>query len=173
MASGGGTLGGTLTATTLGTGVASFTNLAISGTAGDRTLSFSATGLAAATSGTITLGAEIGRASCRATGPASTGPGGRPFAQQPVIQVGDAAGNPVNEAGVVVTAAIATGSGTLGGTLTATTLGTGVASFTNLAISGTAGDRTLSFSATGLASATSGTITLGAGAGTQLTLTTQ
>src|SRR2546421_4661361 len=66
------------------------------------------------------------------------------------IQVRDAAGNPVNQAGVVVTAAIATGGGTLGGTLTATTLGTGVASFTDLAISGTAGDRPLSFSATGL-----------------------
>src|SRR5256885_8553764 len=63
-----------------------------------------------------------------------------------------ASGNPVNQAGVVVTAAIATGGGTLGGTLTATTLGTGVASFTNLAITGAAGDRTLSFSATGLAS---------------------
>src|SRR5438105_13001008 len=78
----------------------------------------------------------------------------------------DGAGNPVNQAGVVVTAAIATGSGTLGGTLTATTLGTGVASFTNLAISGTAGDRTLSFSATGLTSATSTTVTITAGTAT-------
>src|SRR5256884_5679507 len=41
----------------------------------------------------------------------------------------------------------------------------GVASFTNLAITGTAGDRTLSFTATGLTSATSGTITITAGAG--------
>src|SRR2546421_7784422 len=55
------------------------------------------------------------------------------------IQVRDAAGNPVNQAGVVVTAAIATGGGTLGGTLTATTLGTGVASFTNLAGRGPGG----------------------------------
>jgi len=38
-----------------------------------------------------------------------------------------------------VTAAIATGGGTLGGTLTATTIGTGVASFTNLAITGQRG----------------------------------
>src|SRR2546429_2387267 len=49
----------------------------------------------------------------------------------------------------------------------------GVASFTNLAITGPAGDRTLSFSATGLTAATSGTITITAGAATQLSLTTQ
>src|SRR5439155_1639743 len=85
----------------------------------------------------------------------------------------DASGNPASQAGVTVTAAIATGGGTLGGTLTATTNGSGVASFTNLAITGAAGDRTLSFSATGLTAATSGTITITAGTATQLTVTTQ
>src|SRR2546429_950101 len=74
---------------------------------------------------------------------------------------------------VTVTAAIASGGGTLGGTLTATTNGSGVASFTNLAITGPAGDRTLSFSATGLTAATSGTITITAGTATQLSITTQ
>src|SRR2546422_528703 len=78
-----------------------------------------------------------------------------------------------SQAGVVVTAAIATGGGTLGGTLTATTLGSGVASFTNLAISGAVGDRTLSFSATGFVSVTSGPVSVTAGTATQLTLTTQ
>src|SRR5256886_4584549 len=68
-----------------------------------------------------------------------TAQSGVAFAQQPAIQVRDAAGNPVNQAGVVVTAANATGGGALGGTLTATTLGTGGASFTDLAIRGTAG----------------------------------
>src|SRR5205814_9036542 len=70
----------------------------------------------------------------------------------------DASGNPVSQAGVTVTAAIATGGGTLGGTLTATTTETGVATFTNLAITGAAGDRTLSFSATGLTSVNSATV---------------
>src|SRR5207237_617062 len=107
------------------------------------------------------------------TEPSATAQSGVAFAQQPVIQVRDASGNPVNQAGVTVTAAIATGGGTLGGTLTATTLGTGVASFTNLAISGTAGDRTLSFSATGLTGANSAAITITAGAATQLTVTTE
>src|SRR5256714_6017969 len=85
----------------------------------------------------------------------------------------DGSGNPVNQAGVVVRAGGAGGGGTLGGTLTATTLGSGVASFTNLAISGTAGDRTLSFSATGLTSVNSTAITITAGTATQLTITTE
>src|SRR5438046_114757 len=103
----------------------------------------------------------------------ATAQSGVAFAQQPVVQLRDASGNAVSEAGVTVTAAIATGGGTLGGTLTAATNGSGVASFTNLAITGAAGDRTLSFSATGLTAATSGTITITAGAATQLSITTQ
>src|SRR5207237_434436 len=147
IATGAGTLGGTLTATTNGSGVASFTNLAITGTAGDRTLSFSATRLTADTSTTITLTAG---APTQASLPARPlGPAQRraPFAQQPVVQLRDASGNAVREALPIVTAAIATGGGTLGGTLSAATNGSGVASFTNLAISGATGDRTLSFSA--------------------------
>src|SRR2546422_7149699 len=79
----------------------------------------------------------------------------------------------VTEGGVVVTAAIATGGGTLGGTLTATTLGTGVASFTNLAISGTAGDRHPCVLPTRLPSVTPPPLTNTAGAASQLTLTTE
>src|SRR6202007_902221 len=96
-----------------------------------------------------------------------------PFAQQPVLQLQDASGNAVSQSGVTVTAAIATGAGTLGGTLTAATNGGGVATCTNLSITGTAGVRTLSFSATGLTAATSGTITVTAGTATQLSITTQ
>jgi len=102
--------------------------------------------------------------------PSSSAQSGVALAQQPVIQLRDASGNPVSQAGVTVTAAIATGGGTLGGALTATTIGTGAATFTNLEITGTAGDRTLSFSATGLTGVTSATITITAGAATQLTV---
>src|SRR3989441_3430547 len=80
-----------------------------------------------------------------------------------MVQLRRGARYPFTQVGRSVTAAIATGGGTLGGTLTATTTGTGVASFTNLSISGTAGDRTLSFSATGLTSVTSTAITITAG----------
>ncbi len=173
IATGAGTLGGTLTATTNTSGVATFTNLAITGTAGARTLSFSATGLTGATSGTVTIGAGAASQLAVTTQPSSTAQSGVAFAQQPAIQLQDASGNPVSQSGVVVTAAIATGAGTLSGTLTATTNTSGVATFTNLAIAGTVGARTLSFAATGLTGATSGTITVSAGAGSQLAITTQ
>src|SRR5207245_2614948 len=80
-----------------------------------------------------------------------------------VLQLRDASGNAVTTSGTVVTAAIATGSGALGGTLTATTA-SGVATFTNVVITGVVGDRTLNFTATALTGATSGTITTTAGA---------
>jgi Ca2+-transporting ATPase len=44
-----------------------------------------------------------------------------------------------------VTAAIASGGGTLGGSATAATNASGIATFTNLSINGTAGARTLTF----------------------------
>src|SRR3989442_1513439 len=173
IATGGGTLGGTLTAATTGTGVASFTNLSISGTVGDRTLSFSATGFTGVTSAVTTVAAGAPSQLTLTTQPSPTTPSGVAFAQQPVVQLRDGAGNPVSQAGVVVTAAIATGAGTLGGTPTATTTASGVASFTNLSISGTVGERTLSFSATGFVMVASGPVNVTPGAATQLTVTTQ
>src|SRR5206468_3038800 len=173
IATGGGTLGGTLTAATNGSGVASFTNLAITGTTGDRTLSFSATSLTPAVSGTITVGAGAATQLTLTTQPSTTAQSGVAFAQQPVMQLRDADGNAVNHAGVTITAAIATGGGTLGGTLTETTTASGTASSATLSLPLPDALPTLSFSATGLTPAVSGTITVGAGAATQLTLTTQ
>lgn len=99
-----------------------------------------------------------------ATQPSATAQSGVPFAQQPVIQVTDAAGNPVDANGVSVTASIASGGGTLSGTTTVQTDADGQATFSNLAITGAAGARTLSFTATDLTSATSSVVTVGAGA---------
>src|SRR5439155_25047883 len=82
--------------------------------------------------------------------PSASGSSGAALAQQPVIQVRDASGNPAGGAGRVVTAVIA--SGPVGATLTnatATTLGSGAATFSGLAINGTWGDYTLRFEATG------------------------
>ena len=173
IATGGGTLGGTLTATTVANGTATFTNLAITGTIGARTLTFAATGLTSATSSTITVSAGAASQLAITTQPSAAAQSSVAFGQQPVIQLQDASGNEVRQSGVVVTASIATGGGTLGGTLTASTNTSGVATFTNLAITGTIGIRTLTFTATGLTSATSGNITVSAGAATQLAFTTQ
>src|SRR6185503_16565600 len=108
-----------------------------------------------------------------ATQPSTTATNDAPFPQQPAVQLQDAGGNPVSQSGTIVTAAIATGGGTLGGTLTATTDAGGLATFTNLKITGTVGDRTLSFSASGLTGTTSGTITVTVGAANKLGVTTQ
>src|SRR5207248_949050 len=162
-----------ISAATNGSGLASFTNLSITGAAGDRTLGFSATGLTGAVSTTITVGAGAATQLTLTTQPSATAQSGVTFAQQPVVQLRDGAGNPVSQSGVTVTAAVATGAGTLGGTPSPPSTARGLASFTNLSISGAAGDRTLGFGATGLTPAVSRTITVGAGAATQLTLTTQ
>src|SRR5205814_6666523 len=98
-----------LTATTSANGASSFTNLSIAGAAGDRTLSFNATGLSSATSGTITITAGAATQVSITTQPSSSAQSGAAFAQQPVVQLRDASGNPVSQAGVTVTAAIEIG----------------------------------------------------------------
>lgn len=82
---------------------------------------------------------------------------GETFSRQPRIQL-RAGGRDVQRAGVTITAAIASGGGTLGGSTTATTNGEGLAEFNNLSISGDAGSRTLVFSADGFGSVTSNSI---------------
>jgi len=79
--------------------VASFTNLAITGAAGDRTLSFSATGLAGVNSATVTITAGTATQLTVTTEPSATAQSGVAFAQQPVVQLRDGAGNPVSQAG--------------------------------------------------------------------------
>jgi hypothetical protein len=89
---------------------------------------------------------------------------GAPLGTGPVIEVQDANGNVVAaDNSTVVTAAIATGGGTLEGSANATA-SAGVATFGNLTIRGTVGPRTLSFTAPGLTSATSGSVSLAPGA---------
>lgn len=173
IASGGGSLGGTTTATTNGSGAATFSDLQISGSVGDRTLSFSAGSLTPATSNTISVGPAAASQITITTQPSTAATNGAPFAQQPVLQLRDASGNAVSQSGVTVTAAIASGGGTLGGTTAVNTDASGAATFTNLTITGPAGDHTLSFSASGLTGATSGTIAVAPGAATTLAIATQ
>src|SRR5205823_5679183 len=161
-------------ATTLASGAATFSGLAITGSAGSYTLRFESGTLTPATSGTITLGAGTATQLTITTQPPATAASGAALNQQPVIQVRDAVGNPAGGAGVQVTAVIA--SGPAGATLSnasATTLASGAAAFNGLAINGAAGDYTLRFESAGLTPATSSTITLGAGTRTPEPITTQ
>ncbi|MHA8050258.1 cadherin domain-containing protein, partial [Aquirufa sp. ROCK-SH2] len=98
------------------------------------------------------------------TQPSSTAQSGLVFDQQPAIQLKDASGANVPQSGVIVTVALASGDNTLEGTLTATTDANGLATFTNLDISGVTGDRTLIFTSPNLTSVTSNTVTISAGA---------
>ncbi|HLG06190.1 MAG TPA: carboxypeptidase-like regulatory domain-containing protein, partial [Gemmatimonadales bacterium] len=96
-----------------------------------------------------------------------------PLPVQPQIQLRDASGNNVPLANQVISAAIESGAGAVGGNTSATTNGAGLAVFSGLSISGAAGSYTLRFSATGLAPAISGTIVLGAGGATRLAIVNQ
>ncbi len=169
----GGALAGTTTVTTNAQGQAAFSGLAISGPAGSYTLGFAASGLTGVTSAPITLSAGSGAKLAFVTAPPATGQSGQALAPATVVQLLDAADNPVAQAGVSLTATIATGAGgTLGGTPSVTTNAQGQASFANLVLSGATGSYTLAFGGTGLTGVTSAAITLTAGTATQLAFVT-
>jgi hypothetical protein len=143
------------TATTNASGVGSFGTLALSGTVGSYTFRFTAPSLtqvdaAAAT----TLSAGPAAKLALTTQPSASAYSGVPLGQQPVVQVQDGAGNNVNEAGIEVTASIASGAGTLGGTRSVSTSASGQAAFNNLQITGL-GAYALSFTSASLTAATS------------------
>ncbi len=105
-----------------------------------------------------------------ATQPSNSAQVGVPFGRQPLIQLRDAAGNDVGRSGVAVTAAIASGPGSLGGTATRTTDANGRANFNDLRITGAVGAHTIIFAAGGFTSVTSDGINVGrASTTTQIT----
>src|SRR5256886_8527919 len=173
-AAGSGTVNPTTPVTTGPGGIAAVSSWTLGTTAGPNTLAATAAG-SGITGNPVTFTAT-GTAGAAAklaitTQPSATARSGVAFLQQPVIQLQDASGNPVSQSGTPVTATIASGGGTLGGTPTVTTNTSGTAVFTNLSITGTAGPHTLGFSApqpfTGV---TSGTVSLTAGAAAQIAL---
>jgi adhesin/invasin len=98
-----------------------------------------------------------------ATAPAATARNRATLTAPPVVELTSADGASVAQAGVSVTVAISVGGGTLSGTTTVVSDASGQATFADLAIRGTAGLRTLTFTATGLSSLTAD-VTLTAGA---------
>jgi hypothetical protein len=169
----GATLNGGKVVQTSGTGTATFTDLAITGPVGTYTIQFSGSGLAPATSAPIAVTAAPPSQITITTQPGATAANGSQLSPQPVLQLRDAAGTPVAKSGVPVTVAIASGGGALGGTLTVHTNAAGVASFSDLSITGLVGNRTLGFSSPGLSGATSAPIALTAGPAARLALLVQ
>ena len=151
IASGTGTLSGTTTVTA-SSGIATFTNLVITGTAGNFTLTFTPTSLTPITSSSLAI--TVGPATKVAITRASVGTSpGVAFTTQPQITIQDSSGNTITSSTAVVTATVSAG-GTLVGTLTATA-SSGVATFSTLGIRGFGGTAyTITYTTSGLTAAT-------------------
>jgi|GEM_PF-879174 len=139
-------------------GVATFTNLVLRQD-GEFTLTFTPTALTAVTSSSFTVTA-FGAATKALM---STNPdgavSGSALTTQPMVRITDASGNTVTNSTVSVVASIASGTGTLSGTTTIAAVA-GVATFTNLMITGLTGSFTLTFTPTSLNPITSNSFTV-------------
>src|ERR1043166_5002197 len=148
-------LGGT-TAVTAVNGVATFSTLRYD-KAEAITITFSSGSLTSATSSTVTVSPAAASKLAIVVPPSTTATAGFVFAQQPQIQIQDQFGNLCTN-NSTVTAARSAGSGNLQGTTNVNAVG-GVATFTDLAHN-VATNITILFSSSGLASTTSGTISV-------------
>ncbi|HEY8257588.1 MAG TPA: Ig-like domain-containing protein [Gemmatimonadales bacterium] len=171
---GGGVTGAT--ATTNSSGIATVGSWTMGPTAGSNNNTLTATVNGTAISVTFTASASAGSPSVVVitTQPSGNAQAGVAFGTQPVIQLQDNGGNNSATSGVTITATIASGPG--GATLsnaTATTNGSGVATFSGLSINGTVGTYTLTFDSGSLTEDTSDPITLAAGPAETLQFTQQ
>jgi hypothetical protein len=132
-------------ATTDASGLAAFGGLSLTGLAGDYTLSFSAPALGGVTSQPIALAAGPPSRLALTSALSATARSRLPLSVQPSIQLQDASGNPLTQAGIQVKASIASGGGSLAGQTSVPTNASGRADFTDLAIIGAPGRRTLRF----------------------------
>ncbi|CAN2226762.1 Listeria/Bacterioides repeat [Candidatus Nanopelagicaceae bacterium] len=147
----------TVNGTTVASGVASGS---ISLSVGSNTINVVVTAQDGTTTSTytvtVTRDAAVGAAiTTQPTGATS----GSVLGTQPVIRIVDAAGSTVTSSTVNVVASIASGTGTLSGTTTVAAV-SGVATFTNLVITGTPGTFTLTFTPTSLTPVTSNSLSI-------------
>lgn len=154
------TLSGTVTVATDATGKATFTDLKLTGVAGSHTFTASSSGLTSAVSASFTLAAGAGTQLVISTQPTGA-VAGSPLTSQPRVRIEDVSFNAVAQAGVTITVVKHSGVvGTLSGTLTAVTDSSGIATFTDLAMSAAESGVTLDFSASGLTGITSAAFTV-------------
>jgi YVTN family beta-propeller protein len=162
-------------ATTDDSGTATFAGMVVGGTAAPSlTLTFT-TGPFSATSNGFVLDAGDPAALRLASPLPDSARSGVPIGPAPQVRIVDAYDNTVRLAGATIVASKASGAGTLGGTTTANTDSSGIATFTNLILSGPLGPYTVTFSPTGQGwqPVTSGTITLGFGPAAALVFTVE
>ena len=139
-------------------------------TSGSVTITPKLSGVNFTNTSSITLTAGAATAAAITRSPSASATSGSALTIQPVIRVVDTNGNTVTGFTSNVVASIASGSGTLTGTTTVAAI-SGVATFTNLVISGTAGEFTLRFTPTSLTYIDASSITLFAAAASELLVT--
>jgi hypothetical protein len=155
----GATLGGITTAESDASGVARFTNLELTGPDGGYTILFQADGYVGVQSNEIVLSetpVETGRLVI-VTQPSAQADNGEALARQPVVRVEDADGDPL-PAGVPVTATVQ--GATVTGTSTVESDAAGLATFTDLALTGPSGNYRLVFSSPDLTGVESSQVAL-------------
>ncbi|HEY5438014.1 MAG TPA: hypothetical protein VIJ99_03860 [Acidimicrobiales bacterium] len=153
-------------------GVATFSGLAINAVTGSYSLTFVDSPLTSATTASpVALSLGVASKLGIGTQPSVATPSGAPLVQQPVIFIQDSGGNIESTNTSTVTATLTSGSGTLVHA-TATAVA-GVATFSGLQLNVPVGVYTLTFSDGTFATAISTSITVSAGAATQLVITVE
>lgn len=156
--SGSATLGGTTQVAAVN-GVATFTNLSLTGS-GSVVLRFTCNGFTVDASAiTVSGGAQTATQLVITQQPSASVTSGVAFPTQPRVEVRDAANVRVAGNTAAVTASVATGTGALSGTTSVNAVD-GTATFTNLVLTG-GSQHTLQFSAGVLTPATSATVSVG------------
>jgi uncharacterized repeat protein (TIGR03803 family) len=168
VASGPGALGGTVTVAAVA-GVATFSNLSIT-TAGSYTISATDGALSSATSGSFTVSAAAASKLAFVQQPTNVQPGAA-ISPAPTVAIEDQYGNVVTSNTSSVTMAVASGPGSLGGTLTVAAV-SGIATFSNLTLA-TSGSYTLKGTDGALTGATSAGFTVGTATASKLAFVQQ
>jgi hypothetical protein len=170
----GGNVGSTISSNTkvAASGVATFAGLAINAAPGSYNIIFTDGALSSATTVAQTA-VSVGAAAKLTifTQPSATVAAGAALAVQPVVYVTDSGGNVISSNTSTVTANLTSGSGTV--THNTATAVAGVATFVGLTLNTPTAPYTLTFSDGALGTAVSSTITVSAGAATQLAITVE
>jgi hypothetical protein len=149
-------------------GVATFVGLAVNATPGNYSIIFTDGSL---TSATTTAPTAVASKLVIATQPSTTAAAGAALAVQPVVDVDDSSGTVIPSDTTTVTATLTSGSGTVAHNTAVAVAG--VATFVGLALDTPTGPYTLTFTDGPLTDAVSTTITVGAGAASQLAIVTE
>jgi hypothetical protein len=149
-------------------GVATFVGTAINATSGNYSIIFTDGTL---TSATTTAQTAVAAKLVIVTQPSATAAAGAALATQPVVDVDDSSGTVITSDTTTVTATLTSGSGTVSHATAVAVAG--VATFVGLALDTPTGPYTLTFTDGPLTVAVSTTITVGAGAASQLVITVE